>query len=144
VIKSVILLDGEKVSANESFLHSLTPGFLSGKGVFESMRSYRRNIFAIDMHLSRLARGLNQLKIKLPFTRKKLKEQLHHSLVLNRLQEARLRLIIWREKGRVHTAVSSFPYRSYPAAKYKRGYSALISDQRHHGTTKSTNIKSIE
>lgn len=139
-----ILLDGEKIPGKKSLLHSLTPGVISGEGVFETMRSYGGHIFAVDKHLARLAKGLGQMKIKVPFKKKEIKEILYRSLRLNRLNEARLRLTIWRKSDRVHSAVICSPYREHSASKYKSGFSAVISEMGLDEKVKSADVKSID
>ena len=142
-MKHWLFLDEAIIAADKVLLTSLTPGYLAGRGVFETMRSYQGKIFLTDRHLARLFQGLAYFHIRPTYSRKKLKKLLHLLLRVNKLKEARIRLMVWREKGRVRTAIICLPYRSFSAAKYKKGFSAIILEASRRETAKPSYIKSV-
>ncbi len=141
--KKILFLDGLMIPASKAFMESLSPGILSGKGVFETMRVYEGRIFALKEHLARLFEGLDYLKIKLPFPKEKMGQHLDSSLHTNRLKDARIRLTVWQADRRPRISIIVLPYRSYPQAKYEEGFQAVIADIRRDQSAKLSRIKSI-
>ena len=143
-MKVPIILDGVVVSASAALLRSLTPGVLSGRGVFETMLAQDGKIVLLEMHLARFKKGLRYLKILSPWALSVLKENLYESLRLNRLRGARIRLMAWERKGRTHWAIVTLPYRAYTFPQYRRGFSAGISGIRRNEGSPLTRIKSLD
>ena len=141
-MKSIrIFLDGNIVKATPRLLKSLSPGIVKGKGVFETMRSYQGKIFALDDHLRRLNKGLKILRIQCSYSSSKLQSYLQDVLKVNHLKNARLRLSVWQEGQKVHTAIvcEKFPILS----KKKKGFKAVISKYKLK-SEKFPTIKSIQ
>jgi len=141
--KKVLFLDGFMIPTSKSFLDSLSPGVLPGRGVFETMRSYGGKIFLLEEHLSRLRRGLRLLSVKMPVSAEKIRKHLYLTLNANGLRDARLRLTVWEQKGNPRISIAALPYRPYPREKYEEGFKAVIADVRRNEKSKFSRIKSI-
>lgn len=124
--RRVLFLDGRFRKANEALRECLSPVRLSGQGVFETMRAYRGEIFLLDEHLKRLLRGLITLKIKPLYSKKEITGWLYETLRCNRLQNARIRLTVWKESRRRHISIIALSYKPYSVSKYKKGFKARV------------------
>lgn len=129
-VVAYIFLDGRIVRADDDMLSALKPGELKANGVFETMRYHHGAIFLLDKHLGRLTQGLKTLDIPAPYSRKEIKDAIAVVLKINRLQDARVRVMIWREKSLGRICISALAYRPYPADKYRRGFNVVISKKR--------------
>src|SRR3989338_4834892 len=138
-----IFFNGQFKRADKSWLESLTPGYVEGQGVFETMKFHQRKILDFDEHMDRMTRGLRLFRLKSPFLKSALKNKIEKVLSLNKLSDARLRVMVWQEKqGTLHTAIIGEPL-SRPAPRiYKKGFTAIISKCIRHKTEYS-HIKSI-
>lgn len=139
-----IFLDGQIIPTKEPLVASLSPWVLSGRGVFETMRSYHGKIFLVDEHLKRLFCGLEDLRIKVPYGGDEIKRYLSVVLESNKLKDARLRLTVWRGKTNVRISIIAWPYKAQEKEKYQKGFTAIISHIRQDTITKRPNIKSID
>ncbi len=68
------LLNGNFLPEAEAVIPINDRGFLLGDGLFETMRVVNGRPFRMAQHLERLTRGLDFIKIKLPFTPKELQK----------------------------------------------------------------------
>lgn len=144
MIKRLLFLDGKVIATNKQFLENFSPGKLRGKGVFETMRSYKGKVFLIEEHLKRLCYGLRKMNIKLPYSRKKLQEYLKLSLSSNALKDARLRLIVWRGRRNARVSIVSWPYRPAAFSSYRKGFKATVSKIKQDYSHRNPLIKSID
>ena len=142
--RNMFFLDGMVVLAKPEVLDSLTPGMLTGQGVFETMRAYQGKIFAASEHLSRLKAGLRQLGITVPYSAGKLKVYLRITLESNKLSNARVRLTVWKEGSRLRIAIVALPYKPYSSRAYQKGFKITVSDVVCDEGTRETRIKSID
>ena len=138
-----IFLDGKMVRASTALADSLAPGVVEGKGAFETMRVCDGGIGDLHKHLGRLSRGLNTLHIRAPYSQKQLKQYLSRTLKAGGLQQARIRLAVWKERRVLRIALVCQPFAGYSDAKYKKGFKAAISDIKRK-KTKISHIKSMD
>ncbi len=103
--KSTIFLDNKFIYVDELFIDKLSPWRLTGKGVFETMRTYQGNVYALDAHLKRLKKGLEKLKVPLLFSKTKLQENVLGCLKKNKVLNGRVRLTVWQEKECLRTSI---------------------------------------
>ncbi len=141
--KKVIFLDGLMIPATQAWVKMLSPGILSGAGVFETMRSYKGEIFALKQHLQRLYDGLKILKIQPPCLRKEMISYLNESLKVNNLKNARIRLIVWTAKKKTRISIAAFSYHPLLKEKYNQGFKAIFSDIRRDENAISSRIKTV-
>lgn len=80
---------------------------LLGDGAFETLRSYGPGLFALDLHLARLAAGLRALDIGVPTS---LRDEALTARALVR-GEARVRILVPRDGPRIVTAEAFDPPR---------------------------------
>ena len=66
----IVFLNGNFLPEAEAVIPINDRGFLLGDGLFETMRVVNGRPFRMAQHLERLTRGLDFIKIKLPFTPK--------------------------------------------------------------------------
>lgn len=139
----IILLDGVFLAASEKKMESLAPWKLRGKGVFETMRFVptpgkrfpkgRRythgEILKLKEHLSRLMQGLKRLKIRSPYDAEQLERLLFMTLETNKLDDARLRLTIWRsnKSKEIRISIIAVPYKVPAESVYRKGLKVSIS-----------------
>ena len=124
-------------------MDSLLPGVLQGQGVFETMRVYNGTIFSLAKHFDRLFRGLKLLKIPSPYSKKQWQKYLYQTIKVNSLKEARIRLAVWREKGKLRIAIVCQDFKDSLIRKDQMSLRAIISSVRRK-KTRYSNIKSMD
>ncbi|HEY4415017.1 MAG TPA: aminotransferase class IV, partial [Verrucomicrobiae bacterium] len=70
----IVFLNGTFLPEAEAFVPVNDRGFLLGDGLFETMRVVNSRPFRMAQHMERLTRGLDFLRIKLPYTPKELQK----------------------------------------------------------------------
>lgn len=118
----IIYINDKFIEADQQLVESLAPGVLKAKGVFETIRVYQKIPFAFEKHFLRMIQGLHVLKIPFKISSDRLSKIIHQLLEKNRLSDGRLRIQIWKEKGKVRVAVLVWPLR-----KHQPFYKAKIS-----------------
>jgi len=89
----VIWLNGELVEDSDASVHALDHGITVGDGVFESLRTYGGEPFAVRRHLDRLERSAKGLGIALP-ARELLELAIREVSAASGLADARVRLTV--------------------------------------------------
>ncbi len=138
----LIFLDGKIIKANRSLIENLSPGVVTGQGVFETMRSYRGQVFALDRHLIRLYRGLKVCEIKISYSKKELSKFIDQVLASNRLKEARVRLSVWHDQDKQHVAIVCQNLSLQKRNIYRQGFLVKTYSKKIN-PEKLINIKSI-
>ena len=92
----IVFLNGNFLPEAEAVIPINDRGFLLGDGLFETMRVVNGRPFRMAQHLERLTRGLDFIKIKLPFTPKELQKFAAELIERNQLPDSILRLTITR------------------------------------------------
>src|SRR3989304_5862795 len=92
----LIFLNNSLVPGGEARGSALDRGFLSGAGIFETLRAYSGAIFHCNDHLDRLFHSAEAICLRIPFTRDYLMEALYRTLEANHLKDAYLRLSVTR------------------------------------------------
>lgn len=127
-------------------------GFLFGDGLFETLRTYRRRVFRLERHLERLAQGLDVLRIPLPLSHAEIASAIERLLDLNGLQDAALRLMVWRGEGGgvdpadsvvPRLAVVARPPAPYPPALSERGMKGALVSIRQNEWSPLARLKSL-
>lgn len=139
----MIFLDGFIFPVSHAWNQALSPGILAGIGVFETMRSYDGKIFALKLHLERLYSGLKTLNIKSPCVEKEMIGHLQKSLKANKLDNARIRLMVWKGRNQTRISIATFSYRPFPKVKYRQGFKAIFSDILRDENAVLSRIKSV-
>lgn len=142
-MKRHIYLDGELVEKSDRFIEALRPGELPPKGVFETLRVYQGQTFGLDRHIHRLVVGVKASGILMPWRSADVVEWARDIASRQRVKNARLRLLIWREMGCVRSAVTATPYRPPSDAAYNAGYAVMTLKCRRPADPSLSKVKSL-
>jgi branched-subunit amino acid aminotransferase/4-amino-4-deoxychorismate lyase len=142
-MKYYILLDNEWISSQKGLLDSLNPWALKGEGVFETMRSYQGTVFALNLHLDRMFKGLRILRIKPAYSKRLFAWKIASVIKINRLKDARIRLVVWREQNKDHFSITANPLRFVSVKNFQKGYTVCLSGVKVDETAKACSLKSI-
>ncbi|MFH1748732.1 MAG: branched-chain-amino-acid transaminase [Planctomycetota bacterium] len=136
-----VWLNGDLVSTADAKLSIFEHGLLYGDGIFEGIRSYNGQIFAVEGHLKRFFESARALMIELPYSFEELSQSLSSTLEANGLlipeKDAYIRLVATRgvgllgmsptRAGRPNVFVIGMPLGIYRKEVYEQGMSAIIS-----------------
>ena len=125
--KKTVYLNGAFVAIDRAASPVADPAFLSGPGLFETMRSRRNKIICLDEHLRRIKISAPSAGLKFNYAADKIKSAIRKTVRLNKLQDAYVRLTIWRSRRGAGVLVAAQRYAPYPLKKYKEGFSACVS-----------------
>lgn len=144
-------MNGRFINAKDAKVSIFDPGFLYGDGIFETLRTYKGEIWQIEKHLMRLYESARMRGWKLSWSPKELAEIVQKTLRRNNYPESRVRItitpgikqpVLRSHSGAVslrragdHGAVIKHmrptlfvwvqPLEKLPAAIYERGVSAI-------------------
>lgn len=133
-MKNILFLNGKFMLAEETKLSILTPGFLLGFGLFETMRCYNKKIIYLDRHLSRLRNSAKLIGIRLPYSQAQLKGIITKTVLLNKVNDACVRLTLSGKDFGIHTLVTVKKYAPYAPDRYARGFSLQVCEFRQGNT----------
>jgi branched-chain amino acid aminotransferase len=117
-----VWLDGTLVEEEAARVSAFDHGFLLGDGVFETLRVYGGEPYALDEHLGRLEEGCAALRIEMP-PRSDLTQAARELLTANGLADARMRITVTsgsgppglaREAGSRTVLVAALPLTAWP------------------------------
>ncbi len=94
-----ILLDGKLVDEKEAKISVFDHGLLYGDGVFEGIRAYSGRVFRLKEHVDRLFDSAKAIMLDIPFSKKKMTEEILATLRANSLRDAYIRVVVTRGKG---------------------------------------------
>lgn len=126
-MQETVFLNGRFLATEEARLSALTPGFLLGLGLFESMRSCNARIVYLDEHLGRIKGSAKLIGIGFPFSSSKLKEIIKKTVQINGFKDTYVRLTLGKAQKGTDILVIAKKYQSYPRQKYKKGFRAVVS-----------------
>lgn len=127
----------EKDTVNAIF----EPGFLFGWGAFEALRTYSKKIPFLPEHVQRLNNSLDLLGInKIDVDFRKIIEE---ALIKNNLDNAYVRITVYKKRSGVGIIVYTARSGYYPESIYKKGFSAVVSQNRIDTASLSFKIKSL-
>lgn len=133
-----IWLDGKFVNWSDAKIHILTHSLHYGGGVFEGIRAYKTktgaSVFRLSEHIDRLFESAKTIEIKIPFTKKQIKQAVIEIIKVNKIQECYIRPIVFLGYGKmglnpkgapVQIAIAVWPWNAYLGDK--QSISAKIS-----------------
>ncbi len=126
-MKMVIFWNGKFCSGQDSPVLNLDSSLLSGLGLFETMRAYQKNIIYFNQHIARIRDSAKFLELKFFYNTGKIKKIINRLLELNSLQDANVRLTLWKTKGLVDVLLVAKKYKPLPLSKYRKGFSLGIA-----------------
>ena len=95
-----VFLNGQFLPEAQAFIPVNDRGFTYGDGLFETMRVVNGKPFRMAQHLERMTRGADFLRIKPPFTPKKLEKFAGQLIEQNQMSDAILRVTLTRGPGK--------------------------------------------
>lgn len=100
-----LIHSGELIKASEFHLTHSNRAFLYGDGIFESMRAFDTVVPLLNDHISRLNLSMQLLGLEPPtyFTTTYFEKQITQLLEAENLEDARLRLTVYRKEGGRYT-----------------------------------------
>lgn len=126
-MSEVVFLNGKFIPQEEARVSVLSPGFLYGFGLFETMRAYRNNIVYFQEHLERIEKSCKLIRIKFPYTLNRLKKLIQETLKINGFSDAYVRLTLGNSGSGTDTAIIVKKYKPYTAQKYRQGFCGCLS-----------------
>ena len=138
-----IYINGRLLDKEDAKISVYDHGLLYGDGVFEGLRSYGGNVFRLEQHLERLWDSAKAIRLEIPMTRRAMAEAVEHTLKVNGLADAYIRLVVTRGAGslgldpnrtsdpQVIIIADRIPL--YPPELYRQGLEIVTaSTQRNH------------
>jgi len=142
-MKEIVFLNGKFIPQGQARVSVLTPGFLYGWGLFESMRAYNNRIIYLDVHLARLKESAKLLGIKYPYAAEELKGIIRNAIKINGFKDAYVRLTLWKSDKGADILVMVKKYKPYPPRKFTEGFDTCISSFRQKESSFLTQLKTI-
>lgn len=128
-------IDGVIKAPEEATVSVYDRGFLYGDSVFETIRTYGGEPFALDQHLARLERSAERVVISMPVSRPDFALEIRRAIRAARNPESTIRAMITRGSGplgldpglatRPLRVVLVEPLASLPAAVYRDGVKVI-------------------
>ncbi len=146
----IVYLDGTLRPREKAYISVDDYGFLSGAGLFETMRAYNGRIFRLDKHIDRLLSSASLLGLAEKLEREELTKACNETLKANGLFEARIRLTVSMGEAGVFpgkvtsptTLITVSRYTPPPREKYENGFLACVAAFRQYSGAALAGVKS--
>lgn len=116
--------------------------YLYGLGIFETLRSIGENILFIKEHLARMERNAKLLGLALPFSKKKIGDEIAKTVRTNKLKEAMIRVTLSEsESGKPNLVIVARPFEPYPKECYDKGGKMVVIRSAKNSATEVASIK---
>jgi branched-chain amino acid aminotransferase len=157
-LQAVVYVNGRITPAADAVVPVFDHGFLYGEGVYETLRTYRREPFLFGPHMDRLRRSAGLMALDVPFIDAQCQGWIAetmaaHDRLLGPLPEAYIRILLTRGVGpltynpeatptpTVVIIVKTFPFP--PERTFTEGIAvALVDVRRNHPSALNPTIKS--
>lgn len=126
-----VCIDGEILEAEAAMIPVTDRGFLYGDSVYEVVRTYGGEPYALDEHLERLEGSADRLEMELPGGRAPIVRDIENTLMAAGNQESYVRVIVTRGSGpmgldpaladRPRRVIMVSPLEPFPVAFYEEG-----------------------
>ncbi len=157
-LSGVVFVNGAITCAADAMVPVYDHGFLYGEGVYETLRTYRREPFLFAPHMARLRRSAALMRLPVPWSDAEMAgwvaaTMAEHDRLDSRLKEAYIRILFTRGVGPLTYAPSACPaptvviiVKEFPvpaASTFAEGISvALVDVRRNHPQALNPAIKS--
>src|SRR3954471_17080007 len=151
----MVNVNGRITADREAVVPVFDHGFLSGEGIYETLRTYGGRLFLYDRHLRRLPDSARPIDSALPFADEELAARIQETIAAAKLgdAEAYVRVLVTRGVGELTYDLKATPTPSWviivkplipPSAEtYERGVKVVLVDVvRNHPQTVNPMIKS--
>jgi branched-subunit amino acid aminotransferase/4-amino-4-deoxychorismate lyase len=122
---STVWLSGVFLSESKATIPATDRGFLHGRGLFETLRTYEGVPFRLQDHVARMKASAARFKV--PFREDDFEAVVRELCRRNRLRDAAVRLTLSAE-GRL--LITTRPRRPLPAAWYEKGAEVMVAPWR--------------
>ena len=96
---TVVYINGKYFEKENAKVSVFDHGFLYGDGVFESIKCYKGNVFALIEHVARLFDSMKAINLEIPETPEKISKLVCQTVQKTGLQDAYIRLVVSRGVG---------------------------------------------
>jgi branched-chain amino acid aminotransferase len=157
-LQAVVYVNGTISLAADAVVPVFDHGFLYGEGVYETLRTYRRDPFLFAPHMDRLRRSAGLMALDVPFSDTQIQGWIAdtmaaHDRLLAPLTEAYIRILLTRGVGALTYNPSACPtptlviiVKAFPAPPdwtFTKGITvALVDIRRNHPSALNPTIKS--
>jgi branched-chain amino acid aminotransferase len=151
---ATVNIDGRIVSEEQATISVFDHGFLYGEGVYEVLRTYRKEPFLYEPHMTRLRQSAEQISLAVPWTDAELHARIAATIAAADLPEdAYVRILLTRGVGDLvydpaacpnpATVIIVKPHVDPPASVFDDGVTiALVPIVRNHPASLNPRIKS--
>ena len=141
-MEEIVFLNGRFLQQSQARLPVVTPGLLYGWGLFETMRWHNNKIVYFDAHLKRIRDSSKLICISFPYSLAGFKRGIDETAKINGFSDARLRLALFKKSEKeADILVFAKKYNPFSPARYKHGFSCLVSSLRQNGNSFLANLK---
>src|SRR3989338_859654 len=108
----LIYLNGKLVKKEEAKISVFDHAFLYGDGVFDTLRTYNKKIFKLDMHINRLFKSARIIGFNIPITKEEMKDAIKQTVEANNsaaVSEYRIRVTVSRGEGDISLVAECKP-----------------------------------
>jgi branched-subunit amino acid aminotransferase/4-amino-4-deoxychorismate lyase len=138
-----ILIDGQLQNVSNVQLNHFQPGIFSHRGLFETIVFKEGRILFLNQHLERMKRGLKYFGLKMFSSDQQIMKHIFMLIKRNKLSQARIRIILWKEGGRSHWALMTIPTKTIALKKRSQGISLQVATQRI-GPIRTSHLKTLD
>jgi branched-chain amino acid aminotransferase len=147
-------IDGRIVSEQQATISVFDHGFLYGEGVYEVLRTYRKQPFLYEPHMARLRQSAEQIALTVPWSDADMHARIAETIAASDIPgEAYIRILLTRGVGELvydpaacpnpTTVIIIKPHVDSPAAVYNDGVTiSLVPVVRNHPSSLNPRIKS--
>ncbi len=151
---ATVNIDGRIVSEQQASISVFDHGFLYGEGVYEVLRTYRKEPFLYEPHMTRLRQSAEQIALTVPWTDAELHSRIAATIAASDIPgEAYVRILLTRGVGELvydpaacpnpTTVIIVKPHVDAPTAAYEDGVTiSLVPIVRNHPASLNPRIKS--
>lgn len=95
-LSMICCLNGKFIDQKDAKISILDNGFMFGDAFFDTMRTYNGVVLELEKHLTRIAKTIKILHLKLPCSMQQLEFWIKKTSKINKLDQARMRVTISR------------------------------------------------
>jgi branched-chain amino acid aminotransferase len=153
-MSATVNIDGRIVSEQQASISVFDHGFLYGEGVYEVLRTYRKEPFLFEPHMTRLRQSAEQIALSVPWTDAEMHARIAATIAASDIpDDAYVRILLTRGVGDLvydpaacpnpTTVIIVKPHVDPPAAVFEDGVTiALVPIVRNHPASLNPRIKS--
>lgn len=149
-----IYISGKLFPKEDAKISVFDHGLLYGDGVFEGIRVYNQNIFALDEHIDRLYNSARAIDLTIPITKPEMVKAIKDTLEANKQTDAYIRIVVTRGTGKLgldpnkcstpEIIIITDMIELYPKALYENGLEIVtVTTIRNHYSSLDPKIKSL-